>query len=81
MDSEKEIPREDINDVQVFEGDEALRLVGTEAHKFSEDYNRRLRNKLVRRVRAHYTILALLTDQQDKVIVPITAAVYFTQFL
>jgi hypothetical protein len=50
MDSEKEISRENIDDSQVFEGDEALRLVGTEAQKFSEDYNRRLRNKLVRPV-------------------------------
>jgi ACS family allantoate permease-like MFS transporter len=48
MDPEKETAREDIDDSQVFEGDEALRLVGTEAQKFSEDYNRRLRNKLVR---------------------------------
>ncbi|OJA16978.1 hypothetical protein AZE42_00562 [Rhizopogon vesiculosus] len=63
MDSEKETSREDIDDSQLFEGDEALRIVGTEAQKFSEDYNRRLRNKL------------------DKVIIPITAAVYFTQFL
>jgi hypothetical protein len=50
MDSEKETPRKDIDDSQFFEGDEALRLVGTEAQKFSEDYNRRLRNKLVRPV-------------------------------
>ncbi|KAG2146714.1 MFS general substrate transporter [Suillus clintonianus] len=63
MDSEKETSREDIADSPLFEGDEALRLVGTRAQKFSEEYNRRLRNKL------------------DKVIIPITAAVYFTQFL
>jgi len=47
MDSEKDISREATHDSQFFEGDEALRLVGTEAQKFSEDYNRRLRNKLV----------------------------------
>lgn len=63
MDSEKEISCEEITDSPLFEGDEALRLVGTRAQKFSEEYNRRLKNKL------------------DKVIIPITAAVYFTQFL
>lgn len=63
MDSEKETSIEETADSPLFEGDEALRLVGTQAQKFSEEYNRRLRNKL------------------DKVIIPITAAVYFTQFL
>ncbi|KAG0709518.1 MFS general substrate transporter [Suillus ampliporus] len=63
MNSEKETSREEIVGSPLFEGDEALRLVGTHAQKFSEEYNRRLRNKL------------------DKVIIPITAAVYFTQFL
>ncbi|KAG1753924.1 MFS general substrate transporter [Suillus paluster] len=63
MDSEKQTSRDDIDDSQLFKGDEALRLVGTQAQKFSEEYNRRLRNKL------------------DKVIIPITALVYFTQFL
>lgn len=63
MDSEKEISREETADSPLLEGDEALRLVGTQAQKFSEEYNRRLRNKL------------------DKVIIPITAVVYFTQFL
>ncbi|KAG1779834.1 MFS general substrate transporter [Suillus placidus] len=63
MDSEKETSIEEIADSPLFEGDEALRLVGTQAQKFSEEYNRKLRNKL------------------DKVIIPITAAVYFTQFL
>ncbi|KAG2077536.1 MFS general substrate transporter [Suillus decipiens] len=63
MDSEKETSREEIVDSPLLEGDEALRLVGTQAQKFSEEYNRRLRNKL------------------DKVIIPITAVVYFTQFL
>ncbi|KAG1907317.1 MFS general substrate transporter [Suillus fuscotomentosus] len=63
MDPEKETSHEEIADSPLFKGDEALRLVGTQAQKFNEEYNRRLRNKL------------------DKVIIPITAAVYFTQFL
>lgn len=60
---EKETSREEIVDSPLFKGDEALRLVGTQAQTFSEEYNRKLRNKL------------------DKIIIPITAAVYFTQFL
>ncbi|KAH7920804.1 MFS general substrate transporter [Leucogyrophana mollusca] len=53
--------------VSIAEGDEALQLVGAEAKEhFSDEYNRRLRRKLVR---------------SDLVIPPISAAVYFTQFL
>lgn len=46
------------------DGDEALKLVGREREThFSEEYNRKLRNKL------------------DRIIPPLCAAVYFTQFL
>jgi len=46
------------------EGDEALKLVGRERERqFSDEYNRKLRNKL------------------DRIIPPLCAAVYFTQFL
>ncbi|KAF8517835.1 MFS general substrate transporter [Gautieria morchelliformis] len=48
----------------VYDGDEALQLVGAErTAQFSEEYNLKLRRKL------------------DRVIPPICAAVYFTQFL
>ncbi|KAJ3490314.1 hypothetical protein NLI96_g1551 [Meripilus lineatus] len=46
------------------DGDEALKLVGREREvQFSDEYNRKLRNKL------------------DRIIPPLCAAVYFTQFL
>jgi ACS family allantoate permease-like MFS transporter len=62
-------------------GDEALQLVGAERkEQFSEEYNLKLRRKLVR--------LSLVTcamsnrkDVQDLWIPPVCAAVYFTQFL
>jgi hypothetical protein len=50
---EKDISREEIVDSPLFQGDEALRLVGTQAQTFSEEYNRALRNKLVHPFSSH----------------------------
>lgn len=61
MDSEKEASREEIADSPLFKGDEALRLVGTQAQKFNEEYNRRLRNKLVHSYSGYYNVPTLLT--------------------
>ena len=64
--------------------DEALKLVGKErAAQFSEEFNRKLRNKLVRRETlpsVRYVDLEPLCVQ-DRQIIPLCAAVYFTQFL
>jgi ACS family allantoate permease-like MFS transporter len=62
MDSKKEISCEEITDSLLFEGDEALRLVGTRAQKFSEEYNRRLKNKLVHPFSGYCSVPTLLTD-------------------
>jgi hypothetical protein len=59
---EKETSREEIVDSPLFKGDEALRLVGTQAQTFSEEYNRKLRNKLVYPFSDYYIIPDLLTD-------------------
>ena len=66
------------------DGDEALKLVGREREvQFSDEYNRKLRNKLVgalffsRGGRTTYRTLCT----QDRIIPPLCAAVYFTQFL
>jgi ACS family allantoate permease-like MFS transporter len=59
---EKETSREEIVDSPLFEGDEALRLVGTQAQTFSEEYNRTLRNKLVCPFGDYYNAPDLLID-------------------
>jgi hypothetical protein len=59
---EKETSREEIIDSPLFKGDEALRLVGTQAQTFSEEYNRKLRNKLVYSFSDYYIVPDLLTD-------------------
>lgn len=72
-----------ITESQAEDGDEALKLVGRERKvKFSQEYNRKLRRKLVRPV-----LSAILLEDlyslllQDLLIPPLCAAVYFTQFL
>ena len=67
------------------DGDEALRLVGRErTAQFSDEYNRKLRRKLVS---GSHDLPAFLTNstrcvtEQDMIIPPLCAAVYFTQFL
>ena len=67
------------------DGDEALRLVGRErTAQFSDEYNRKLRRKLVSR--GHGFLECLKSPrrcgiEQDMIIPPLCAAVYFTQFL
>lgn len=68
------------------DGDEALQLVGKERlTEFSDEYNRKLRRKLVRQytctVCSNWPELILINFPQDFIIPPICAAVYFTQFL
>ena len=71
-----------ISVVDSIEGDEALKLVGRErTAQFSDEYNRKLRWKLV-----SHTFEIIVDDYsnyllQDLVIPPLCAAVYFTQFL
>lgn len=66
----------DIND-----GDEALRLLGVErTTHFSEEYNEKLKRKLVRSILPYYT-QNIINTLQDRLIPPLCAAVYFTQFL
>lgn len=67
-------------------GDEALELVGMRrTAQFSEEYNRRLRKKLVCASIYLYCGFTDKThfyfDTQDWTIPPLCAAVYFTQFL
>ena len=71
--------------VESSDGDEALRLVGRErTAQFSDEYNRKLRRKLVS---GSHDLPAFLTNstqcvtEQDMIIPPLCAAVYFTQFL
>jgi hypothetical protein len=69
-------------DGSVDDGDEALHLVGRErTEQFSEEYNRRLRRKLVRPNTSWGCKQAHCYFFQDFVIPPLCAAVYFTQFL
>lgn len=82
VDEKRAVESETVSFVDTLEGDEALQLVGRErTAEFSEEYNRRLRRKLV------YIFLCLPRFQtqcllsQDFVIPPLCAAVYFTQFL
>jgi hypothetical protein len=65
------------------EGDEALRLVGTaRTAQFSEEYNRKLRRKLVGVFSSvWYFPSSSFRAVQDLLIIPLCAAVYFTQFL
>lgn len=70
-----------ISVVDSLAGDEALKLVGKERKvQFSEDYNRKLRRKLVSNFYRHYEDM-YVTWYQDLLILPLCAAVYFTQFL
>ena len=60
--------------------DEALNLVGMRrTAEFSEEYNRKLRRKLVCAIISKDR--RFLINLQDWVIPPLCAAVYFTQFL
>ena len=72
--------------VESTDGDEALRLVGKErTAQFSEEYNKKLRRKLVRMIGRNHAVFSVrLTEDfsiQDLIIPPLCAAVYFTQFL
>ena len=65
------------------DADAALVLVGTHrTTQFSEEYNKKLRRKLV--IMRKFLFLALLNiaiTLKDFIIPPLCAAVYFTQFL
>lgn len=62
-------------------GDEALRLVGTvRTAQFSEEYNLKLRRKLVSRG-SFCASSPSSSVFKDLLIPPLCAAVYFTQFL
>jgi MFS transporter, ACS family, allantoate permease len=63
-------------------GDEALQLVGRErTEQFSEEYNRRLRRKLVSFPSVRTGLNCSSRQSKDFIIPPLCAAVYFTQFL
>jgi MFS transporter, ACS family, DAL5 transporter family protein len=67
---------------EIYDGDEALQLVGAErTAQFSEEYNLKLRRKLVSSLGHPGDGYLYVCFRQDGVIIPICAAVYFTQFL
>ena len=81
-DSEKRTGDSIGDGVDLSVGDEALKLVGKERTvQFTEEYNARIRRKLVR-CRHPLAGPSLLTYfPQDLTIPPLCAAVYFTQYL
>lgn len=63
-------------------GDEALHLVGAQrTTDFTEEFNLKLRRKLVSDGNHCQSLSHSFTLCQDRLIPPICAAVYFTQFL
>jgi ACS family allantoate permease-like MFS transporter len=63
-------------------GDEALHLVGAQrTTEYTEEFNLKLRRKLVSDGNRFQSISQSFTFRQDLLIPPICAAVYFTQFL
>lgn len=78
--SEKRPPSEVSYDLEG--GDEALNLVGAQrTTDFTEEFNLKLRRKLVSDDNHSQSPSHSSTLRQDLLIPPICAAVYFTQFL
>ena len=79
---EKRPASEFSSDHGILDGDEALHLVGAErTAQFSEEYNLKLRRKLVSNLLLETRIYYDICYRQDLLIPPLCAAVYFTQFL
>lgn len=64
------------------DGDEALKLVGKErSSHFSDEYNAKLRRKLVSKLTSLNLHPMTKIHLQDWVIAPLCGAVYFTQYM
>jgi MFS transporter, ACS family, allantoate permease len=80
--SDEKLERSSASEISISKGDEALQLVGVErTTEFSEEYNRRLRRKLVSASLTIRCFCLLKSLHQDLLIPPLCASVYFTQFL